>query len=154
MKLYLVRHGSYSSTNINISSPLSPEGRADITRLANYFAKMELSVPTIFHSSKLRAQQTAKILAEILNRGHCEFLAGLEPNDPIQPMLKMINLHTDDLLIVGHLPFMAKLTSQLLNVDEDIVLIDYQPGSAACLTNEQGQWNIRWVLDPADLPQS
>jgi len=148
MNLYLVRHGSYTSEDVNISSPLSAEGKADIARLASYFSKIELSIPTLYHSTKLRAQQTAKILADALNQGQCQLLEGLEPNAPIQPILKMINTQTEDLMLVGHLPFLAKLTAKLLSLDEDTPLIDYQPGSAACLSNNNGLWTISWVLNP------
>lgn len=146
MKLYLVRHGSYTSMDVIMTCPLSPEGHAEITRLASYFSKMRLDISTIFHSSKVRAIQTAKILAGAVNSEHCEFLEGLEPNDPIQPILKMINLRTEDLMLVGHLPFIGKLTDQLLGIDENITLVDYQPGTAVCLSNDNGQWSINWVL--------
>ncbi len=149
MKLYLVRHGSYTSMDVNISCPLSAEGKADISRLAAYFEKIELSVPAIHHSTKLRAQQTAKILAEVLNKGEAELIEGLEPNDPTQPILKMINTQTEDLMLVGHLPFLAKLSSQLLSIDEDTLLIDFQPGTAVCFSNDTGTWTINWVLNPA-----
>lgn len=144
MKLYLVRHGSYSAPN----TLLNAEGVADISRLANHLGKLNLSVSTIFHSSKPRAQQTAKIIADAINRGQCEQLEGLEPSAPTLPILKMINSQTKDLMLVSHLPFLGKLTAQLFFLDADTSLIDYQPGTLACFSNDTGLWNINWVLPP------
>ena len=146
MNLYLVRHGCYAPLDVSMSCPLSLEGRADISRLAHFFSTMRLKVPTIFHSTKLRAKQTAEIVKGALGVAHCEFLEGLEPNDPIQPMLKLINSRGDDLMLVGHLPFIAKLTDQLLSVSDELNVVDYQPGTAVCLSNDSGQWCIHWVL--------
>ena len=147
MKLYLVRHGIYVPMDVSMTCPLSPEGRAEIYRLASFFSKLRLKVPNIFHSSKLRAIQTAEILANAVSDGRCEFLEGLEPNDPIPPMLKIINARTEDLMLVGHLPYIAKLTDRILAVDEDITLVDYQPGTTVCLSNDSGQWSINWILN-------
>lgn len=146
MKLYLVRHGSYSSQHIDASCPLSAEGKSEISRLATHLKKTELPVSQIFHSSKLRAKQTAKLIADAINEGQCDYIEGLEPNDPIQPMLKMIHTNTEDLMLVGHLPFMAKLTNQLLNLDEEAITIDYQPGTTVCLSNDNGPWAVDWIL--------
>jgi phosphohistidine phosphatase len=146
MNLYLVRHGRYTPLDVSMSCPLSLEGRAEISRLAHYFSTLRLKVPAIFHSAKLRAKQTAEIVKGAMDDAQCEFLEGLEPNDAIQPMLKLINSRVDDLMLVGHLPFIARLTDQLLSVDDELNLVDYQPGTAVCLSNDSGQWCIQWVL--------
>jgi phosphohistidine phosphatase len=148
LKLYLVRHGQYVPIDISMTCPLSLDGIADIKRLASYLAHRRVKVTQIFHSSKSRARQTAEILAEPLKADHCDLLAGLEPNDPIPPMLKNISDWSNDVMLVGHLPFIGLLTNQLLDHDEANTLVNYQPGTVACLSNDNNQWSIDWVLPP------
>lgn len=148
MKLYLVRHGKYVTDDTITSCPLSDEGRLDILRLANQLEKAKLQIPHVFHSSKIRALATAQILAKVVNQSRCEFLEGLEPNDLIMPMLKKILQYTDDVMIVGHLPFLSKLTSMLLMYDENANLVNFLPGTAVSINCENNHSNIDWVLSP------
>lgn len=148
LKLYLVRHGQYVPIDISMTCPLSLEGEAEIKRLASHLSRIRLKVPQIYHSSKCRARQTAEILADQLKSGQCEYLEGLEPNDPILPMIRNIRSRSEDIMLVGHLPFIGKLTNQLITAQEDISLIDYQPGTVVCLHFENDQWLIEWVLVP------
>ncbi len=148
MKLYLVRHGKYVTDTSIISNALSEEGQADILRLAQQFSKANLKIPHVFHSSKMRALATAQMLANVVNQNRCEFIQGLEPNDHILPMVKKIWTFKDDLMLVGHLPFLSKLASKLLIDDENANLVDFHPGTAVCLNYENYYWSIYWVLTP------
>jgi phosphohistidine phosphatase len=147
MKLYLVRHGRYVPIDVSMSCPLSLEGQAEIKRLASYLVKLKLRVPKVYHSTKLRAQQTAKILADSVNEGQCDLLEGLEPNDRTLPILQKINTWSHDTMLVGHLPFVGILTRELLAVGNEIDLVNYEPGTIVCLANENGEWKIDWVLN-------
>lgn len=148
MKLYLVRHGHYLSHDMSLNHPLSPQGEADIKQVARHLKKINLRVPTIVHSTKLRAQQTAHILADAINDGQCDELAGLQPDDPTQQMVKLIHAHNENLMIVGHLPYLGKLTSQLLVHDEELELVEFTPGTVVCLNNKGGVWSLQWVITP------
>ena len=44
--------------------PLSESGREDVQRVAEYVEKLDIKANIIFHSGKLRAKQTAEIVAE------------------------------------------------------------------------------------------
>lgn len=149
MKIVLVRHGKYVTDDSITSYPLSAEGRADIMRLADHLSKINLKIPHVFHSTKMRALATAQILANVVNESRCEYLEGLEPNDHILPMLKKIWNFSEDVMIVGHLPFLSKLTSMLLVQDENANLIDFHPGTAVCLNYDNHYCNILWVLSPS-----
>ncbi len=148
MKLYLIRHGQYVPIDVSMTCPLSFDGEADIKRLATHLSRIRVKVPHIFHSSKTRARQTAEILAAQLQNDSCALLDGLEPDAPIEPIINKISTCTEDIMLVGHLPFIGKLTSQLLVSDHSFNLVDYQPGTAVCLAHEGGQWHIKWALTP------
>jgi phosphohistidine phosphatase len=153
LKLYLIRHGKYIPMDVNMTCPLSQEGEDEISRLARFFSESELKVSHIFHSSKVRARQTAEILAAVLNDCQCGFHEGLEPNDPVIPIISTIQSFSEDVMLVGHLPFMDILINELLAVEERLSLIDFHPGTIVCLLNENDQWKISWVLTPAVCPK-
>lgn len=67
MRLYLVQHGEAKKEEEDPLRPLSERGREDVQRVAKYVEKLDIKASIIFHSGKLRAKQTAEILAEKLN---------------------------------------------------------------------------------------
>ena len=63
-----------------------------------------------------------------------------------------IENHTDDIMIVGHLPHVSKVTSKFLINDEEKEIIDFQESGLVCLVkNEKGKWSIRWMITPEVL---
>ena len=82
-------------------------------------------------------------------------MQGLNPNDPVEPMALTIAYWTSDVVLVGHLPFMAKLVARLVAGDERKPVAAFVPGTVVCLEQaEAGDWVIAWMLRPelASLP--
>jgi phosphohistidine phosphatase len=51
--------------------------------------------------------------------------------------------------VVGHLPFLSRMVSQLLCGDPERELVAYLPGSVVCLERSKaGQWTLLWMLRP------
>ena len=76
MRIYLVRHGRQSSPLCNVDVDLAPEGVEQARRLAERLMKEE-AVDAVYASGLLRAEQTARIIAERLglqaDTGHAEW---------------------------------------------------------------------------------
>jgi phosphohistidine phosphatase len=53
-----------------------------------------------------------------------------------------------DTMVVGHLPFMAKLVSHLVTGDDSPTLVAYQPGAVVCLELIEKDWQINWMVRP------
>ena len=106
MRLYLMQHGEATPEDVNPSRPLTPKGSQEIQKTASFLAQMNLGPISIRHSGKLRAQQTAEIIAAPLRPG-CQVRQGenLSPNDPVRNLIEEIGKRKTDLMIVGHLPF-------------------------------------------------
>ena len=84
MKVYLVRHGEAVSSQFDPQRPLSAQGLADIRKVASFIKPLQISVEHIWHSGKLRAAQTAEILAESMSViKDCSAHKGLKPNDDV-----------------------------------------------------------------------
>jgi phosphohistidine phosphatase len=147
MKLYLVRHGEYVP---NATGPLSGKGREDIQHLAAAVRCMGMAAANIFHSSKLRAKQTAEILSQALFENQpIELHPGLNPDDSVITFAHEIAALDQDILVVGHFPFMPRLVGFLVVGNENKEVIDFQPGTLACLSKiENDRWIIEWVWRP------
>ena len=68
------------------SGPSAPAGRQEVENVVRLLAGGGARVANVVHSGKLRAQQTAELLATALAAGRVpEVIAGLSPNDPVEP---------------------------------------------------------------------
>jgi phosphohistidine phosphatase len=150
MKLYLVQHGEVCAKEIDPERPLTEQGQADIDRLAVFLKAAGIQVERVIHSGKLRAQQTAERLAKKIAPGvELETSGLMNPNDNPKAFDWQSESWDRDILIVGHLPFMAKLVSHLLIDDENRLFTAYQPGSIVCLEhNNETLWQINWMIRP------
>jgi phosphohistidine phosphatase len=103
------------------------------------------------HSGKLRAEQTALVLADAVAGGRVESLDGLAPNDPIAPVVQWLGGRTDSsIALVGHLPFLDRLASSLVAGDEDGQVISFQMGGLVKLVPKRDRdgFAVAWVLAP------
>ena len=56
---------------------------------------------------------------------------------------------TDDMVLVGHLPFMDRLAARLVVGREDIAVVAFHPSSCLCLERQDdGGWSVVWMLSP------
>jgi phosphohistidine phosphatase len=148
MKLYLVQHAKSVSKDVDPGRPLSPGGEEDIRHLAESLRASGITVDRILHSSKMRAHQTAEILAEaLLMSGEPKVINGINPKDSIPDFSIKVHKFKRDTMVVGHLPFMQKMVSYLITGKEDAAVVDYKPGSIVCLQqNAEEHWEIQWML--------
>ena len=153
MKLYCVRHGKALPPSAAEPDPiLSPEGEADVGRIASYLHKKEVSAGYVFSSYKKRAKQTADIFCEKLELlAKSEVNDWLDPTKSLDPLIAEIESWCDDTLLVGHMPHIGMLVSQLVSNQSHHQLVKFTPGTVVCLErDEANQWGINWVLQ-ADL---
>jgi len=56
----------------------------------------------------------------------------------------------EDVMLVGHLPFMERLVSYLITGSIEITVFKFQNGGIVCLDRDQdtGSWYIKWALMP------
>jgi phosphohistidine phosphatase len=150
MELYLVQHGEACAKEVNPERPLTDQGQADIDRLAAFLKQAGIQIDRVIHSEKLRAIQTAERLAAAIAPGvELEASGIINPNDNPKAFDWQSESWDRATLVVGHLPFMAKLVSHLVIEDENRLITAYQPGSIVCLQlNSNAHWQINWMLRP------
>ena len=150
MKVYLVRHGEAVSSQYDPQRPLSEQGLADIRKVASFIRPLEISVEHIRYSGKLRAAQTAEILAGVVSvKKDCSEHKDLMPNDDVTIIADELEAYDIDLILVGHLPFLAYLTSLLVAGNQTANVAAFYAGSIACIDRRNpGQWQIEWMITP------
>ena len=153
MILYLVRHGEALSEVVSPQRALSEKGREDVLRAASFLERAGVRVAEIQHSGKPRAAETAEILARTISCPTVIPRAGISPSDPVKPFLAEIRGRTEDLMVVSHLPFLAKATALLLSGVEELPVLTFQPASMACLVRggADNQWSLAWMMAPSVL---
>jgi phosphohistidine phosphatase len=154
MHLYLVQHGAAKSEAEDPHRGLTNEGRQDAERIARFLAPQRLSLDRIEHSQKLRARQTAEILAAHLQPAEgTHEIAGLAPHDDVEPVCIRLQQESMNLMLVGHLPHLSHLTSRLLGLERNRAIVRFQMAGVVRLDrNEAGQWEVRWVFPPELVP--
>ena len=147
MRLYLVQHGDAVPERLDPERPLSAAGRRTVEAVARLLAGAGARVAHVVHSGKLRAQQTAELLATALAAGRVpEVIAGLSPNDPVEPTARTIADWTSEVMLVGHLPFMGRLVAG----DQGKPVVAFVPGTVVCLErDEANHWIVVWMVRPA-----
>ena len=178
-RVFLVQHGKCTTEQENPDRPLTEEGSNDTEKIASYLLKLnaEISccfsgVQQIWHSKKLRARQTGEIFLKALgNKAQLVEKSNLSPNDSVEKFIEVDLTPADGLkqsvLIAGHLPFLEKLCSALLQhkiwvedgkgeekLDELVgklcPVVKFKNSGCVCMENEKegSGWVVRWAVTP------
>ncbi len=151
MNIYLMQHGKPVPKDENPDKPLSNQGKEDVERAASFLTKAGIRVDDIYHSGKTRARQTAEIMISTLTPGKDPVdKKGISPLDDVKIIAGEIMQGQKDIMIVGHLPHLAKLTSVLITGDDSQSVVSFEQGGIVCLRHddEKKTWTIAWMLVP------
>jgi phosphohistidine phosphatase len=150
MVLYLVQHAEAKKKEEDPERDLTERGRIDIESVAHYVKRLKVQVRQIFHSGKTRARSTAEVLAWHLKpaAGVSE-APGLAPLDEPEIWAGRIAQMDEDVMLVGHLPHLARLAAILICGDKEKGVINFQMGGVVRLRRmEAGQWAVDWMVVP------
>jgi phosphohistidine phosphatase len=147
MQLYLVQHGAAKSDAEDPQRRLTAEGAKTVERMAEHLSVLRLRVVCIEHSDKERARQTAEIMAAHLCPAEgTRQVSGMAPNDEVGPMRERLQDESESLMMIGHLPYLSRLVSVLLGVQQDRT---FQMGGVVHLERDDNrEWRLRWILVP------
>lgn len=148
MALYIVQHGLSLPPEIDPERGLSDQGRREVARIADVAKDYGVKTTAIIHSGKKRARETAEILAAALEpAGGILARDGLAPQDDVIPLAEALDPYADHML-VGHLPFLERLTAYLITGKTEPTVFKLQNGGILCLERQAGAWVIVWALMP------
>jgi phosphohistidine phosphatase len=145
---YLVRHGSAAPGPDDRARPLTAEGRAEVEGTARALHARGVEVAEIRHSGLARARETAELLGRVLAppRG-VQAVSGLAPEDDPDIARAELELATESLLLVGHLPHLARLAGALVGRAE-LARIPFVPATAVGVRRGPGGWALVLVVPP------
>jgi phosphohistidine phosphatase len=147
-RLYLVQHGQAKAESEDPERPLTDQGVDEVTRVARHCVERLAVRPTrLLHSGKTRARQTAEIWGALLGID-AEAADALAPNDDPTIWAERVEAETDDVLLVGHLPHLARLAALLLTGADDRPVIKFRPGGFVALDHTDTGWEVAVVLPP------
>jgi phosphohistidine phosphatase len=154
MALFLVQHGKNLPKDVDPEKGLSEDGISDVKRIANVAKDYGIQASEIYHSGKTRARQTAQIFADtIYCQGESRGISGMNPLDDVVEFYSEFRNELEsnkNIMLVGHLPFMEKLSAYLVTGSEEKPVFKFQNGGIVCLEKEPDKqsWIIKWALMP------
>ena len=150
MALFLVQHGKSLPKEEDPARGLSKYGIEETRAVAEAAAAQNVQVTRIIHSGKKRALQTAEIFTKILGpeAGIAE-VPDLAPLDDVSTFSSTVNTE-ENIIVVGHLPFMERLVSYLVTGSTETLVVKFQNSGIVCLDreNDSQSFFIRWTLFP------
>eukprot|EP00392_Amoebophrya_sp_AT5.2_P002986 g2991.t1 len=147
-RVYLVQHGLAEPEDVNPERPLNAQGVAETQVLAEYLPQHETVVEEaaqmglpleIWHSGKLRAQQTAELVAKSLVpegwETHVKKVDGMNPKDPAERFLTdaLRKPQRKCVMLCGHLPFLQELATLMVSAADGSNAPSMPPFSNSCL---------------------
>jgi phosphohistidine phosphatase len=153
MDLFLMQHGEAIAETDDPARPLTVAGRAAVERVAVRAQAAGVRFDRCLHSGKLRAEQTALVLAGAIAVGtRVTDREGLAPNDPVAPVAQWLRESVKDssIALVGHLPFLDRLASLLIGGNENVQVIQFQMGGLIKLVPKQqgAGFAVAWAVPP------
>ena len=153
--LYLVRHGEAKPKDEDPERPLTTNGAEAVGRVASWAAAAGILADEIWHSGKLRAQETAQIFAQRLAESPVpKAVSGLAPNDDVEPIAARLQDESRQMMIVGHLPFLERIASLLVAGDANARVFTLDAGALLALEKNENVWSAVCLVQPRLLPGS
>jgi phosphohistidine phosphatase len=162
MNLYILRHGiavehGAAGYKNDDERPLTSKGERKVWLIADAMKALELSFDVILSSPLVRARETAEIVAEALKaKKRMELTDTLAPQESAKPLVEYLHKQgaLDDVLLVGHEPFLSRLISLLVSGDSETSVLLKKGGFCKLATEELKQGKcatLEWLLTPRQM---
>lgn len=150
----LIRHATAADAADDALRPLTSAGRSAARRLADFLRPTEaLKGREIWHSSFVRARETAQVIADQIGRElTLKEVDGLAPEDSAEEFLRRFAGLRKDVIVVGHNPHLTNLAALMVRGDASLPAVCFDKCTAVCLENfgqgNAGDWVIQWCVAP------
>jgi phosphohistidine phosphatase len=163
MNLFLLRHGiaverGTPGCEKDADRALTPKGERRLGRIADAMEAMGLTFGLILSSPYVRSRQTAEIVTDALGlRKRLEYSEALTPDGDAKALIAALNKlepPPENVLLVGHEPFLSGLISTLTSGDSRLA-VDFKKGGLCKLeveTLRHGRCaTLAWLLTPRQM---
>ena len=147
MYLYLIQHARSKPVTEDPERGISSIGKKETLEICRYIKTEDIKTDEIWVSSKKRSQETADLITMNTSLENIIYEKDfLNPDDPVETAAKFINHRKKTIMIVGHLPFLSKLSSFLLTGSVNYQLIKYRNSGIVTLLYENDMWSVKSVI--------
>lgn len=152
MTVILLHHADAVPPDVDHMRPLSGLGRAQADFVVGHAREHGARPAAIWHSGKLRARQTAEVAWRTLNP-FASFSAarGLQPDDDPDTMAVTLEAETEDVLLAGHMPHLARLLHRLTTGHRDGAAASFPQHGCVALEKDGEGWKECWRIDVQDV---
>lgn len=150
MQHYLIRHAHAVDLTPDAVRPLSGKGRAQVVRLGEFLRGSKTLAPDeIWHSSLLRAKETALMISQLLAfSGPMRVVAGLEPEADPHVMARALSDSRRSIAVIGHEPHLGGLASILIGGQHAQPVVHMKKCAALAIEGGGSYWQVSWHLPP------
>jgi phosphohistidine phosphatase len=154
MEIYILRHGESEMRETGRADgdrKLTAGGKRDLKAVLRMARKLGVAPPVILTSPLRRAQETAKIAAQILRSKRVVETKSLLPGASPELVWKEIGAQqkADSILIAGHNPHLGSLMALLL---EAALMVDLKKGALVRITTQSKlgppRGVLKWMITP------
>ncbi len=139
-----MRHGEADSKIPDSERELTENGIKQISSVANQLKDKSIKPKRIIHSGFVRARQSAELVSQILQTDNGpQMEQGLRPEDNPSVWVKKLLGENEDIMIVGHNPFMSKLSMYLAGPRN---YCEFQTGTTIAYQRKGEDWELLWKL--------
>ena len=141
MHIYLVRHADALSHQEDEKRPLSRRGRQEAALVSHFLKKKSLApVDEVWHSTRLRAKQTAEIFVKELGWNVLlKETAGLEPDDGVDEIAGRLGTTQKSIMVVGQMAYLEHMESTIIVARENPYKIKYDLAAVLSLFPDRGK---------------
>jgi phosphohistidine phosphatase len=165
MNIFILRHGiaverGTKDFQNDSERPLTAKGTRQLRKSAAAMRQMKLRFDLILSSPYERAKRTAEIVAEELKlKKRLKFSDALKYDGDAGELvhqLSTLKSAPENLLLVGHEPYLSQLISLLVSGNEEVA-IDFKKGGLCKLEAEKLHYGkcaqLRWLLTPKQMKE-
>lgn len=147
--VYLVQHAEAKNSDEDPERNLSEVGVTHARSAAQFLSEGGIRPRLVWHSGKLRAERTARILAEAIGGVEPTLHPGLGPSDdPSGIVEELVEVDDAGVMIVGHLPYLARLAAILLDAGAGQSPVRFRNAGIVALSHAEGAWCVEWAMPP------
>lgn len=143
--IYLLRHGKTVRDSEFCTRPLAPRGHRQMVWLAEAVRSQDFRPDRVLVSPALRARETAAGFCDrVIPDVPREQTDWMLPCDPVGPWVERLRKGCEDILFVGHNPFMEDLAGALTGQAHR-----FKTGALGAFEKgPKGRWRTAWFLAP------
>ncbi len=154
--LFILRHGEAGNPMTVVEEdserPLTPDGRAEMQKIAKSLKSIGLQTKQIYTSPLKRARETAEITAKILNIPTLEEWDELKPDgSKVALYRKLERLEQNSRpILVGHEPYLTSMIGEIIGTKSPKIVLKKGGVGKVRITSftPRISGELRWLLTP------